>query len=52
MAETDSPLKWLRVDQVGSLVNPPELLEAFRGFEAGSVTDADLTAVQDRAANR
>ena len=49
VAETDSPLKWLRVDQIGSLVNPPELLEAFRGFEAGSVTDADLTAVQDRA---
>ena len=49
MTKNGSSYKYLRVDQVGSLVNPPELLDAYRGFETGVVSSDDLTAAQDRA---
>jgi len=42
-------LKTVRVDQIGSLVNPPALLEAFRAFEAGTLSEAELSRIQDEA---
>lgn len=49
MARAETPFLRLRVDQVGSLVNPPELIEAYRGFESGSVTEGRLAQVQDES---
>ncbi len=49
MDAASSPFNRLRVDQVGSLVNPPELLEAFRAFETGSLREEQLQSFQDQA---
>lgn len=35
------------VDHVGSLIRPPRLVDAFRGHEAGQVSDAALKEIQD-----
>lgn len=39
----------IRADQVGSLLRPPELLEARRAFEAGAIGPDDLRAREDAA---
>lgn len=39
----------LRVDNIGSLLRPPELKEAFRMRDAGDISAAQLTAAQDDA---
>jgi 5-methyltetrahydropteroyltriglutamate--homocysteine methyltransferase len=38
-----------RADHVGSLLRPPELLEAREAFDAGRIDGAELRAVEDRA---
>ena len=40
---------WNRVDQIGSLVRPPALVEAFDKFERGALDEAGLRAEQDKA---
>lgn len=42
-------LERLRVDHVGSLVNPPFLIDAFADHQSGRISDADLRRAQDRA---
>jgi 5-methyltetrahydropteroyltriglutamate--homocysteine methyltransferase len=42
-------LRTLRVDQVGSLLRPPPLLEAFISFRAGAIGREALVAAQDDA---
>ena len=43
------PLDTLRVDNVGSMLRPPELREAFAARAAGEIDDAALGAAQDVA---
>jgi 5-methyltetrahydropteroyltriglutamate--homocysteine methyltransferase len=38
-----------RAEHVGSLLRPPELIEARRAFAAGGIDDARLKAIEDRA---
>jgi 5-methyltetrahydropteroyltriglutamate--homocysteine methyltransferase len=40
---------WHRVDQIGSLVRPSELVTAFAKFDRGEIDEATLTAAQDQA---
>ena len=40
---------WNRVDQIGSLVRPAALVEAFDKFERGALDEASLRAEQDKA---
>jgi 5-methyltetrahydropteroyltriglutamate--homocysteine methyltransferase len=40
---------WNRVDQIGSLIRPPALVEAFEKFERGTLDEASLRAEQDKA---
>ena len=47
MAQRTSPP--FRADHVGSLLRPPELLEARAGHAAGRVSDDELRAVEDEA---
>ena len=42
-------LAMLRVDQVGSLLRPPELLDALRAIEAGEITEQQLDNVRQEA---
>ena len=39
-------------DVVGSLLRPPELLEAQRGHAAGRITDTQFKAIEDRAVDQ
>ena len=39
----------VRVDQVGSLLRPPALLEARQARQAGKLSDAALTKLEDEA---
>ena len=39
-------------DVVGSLLRPPELLEAQRDHAAGRITDTQFKAIEDRAVDR
>jgi 5-methyltetrahydropteroyltriglutamate--homocysteine methyltransferase len=41
----------VHTDVVGSLLRPPELLEARRQLEAGEIPAADFKAIEDRAAD-
>jgi len=47
--QMQSSLRSLRVDQVGSLVNPQYLIDAYRKFEAGRIDEQELATVQDHA---
>jgi 5-methyltetrahydropteroyltriglutamate--homocysteine methyltransferase len=49
MSDVLDDIRTVRVDQIGSLVNPPALLEAFRAFEAGSLSEDELSNIQDEA---
>lgn len=40
---------WTRVDQIGSLVRPPELIEAFARYDRAECDEAELRVAQDRA---
>lgn len=44
-----TPLKSLRAEHVGSLLRPPELLQARAAFAAGTLPAAELRAQEDRA---
>lgn len=44
-----SPLDVLRTDQVGSLLRPPELREAYHAHDDGRLDDEGLRAAQDTA---
>jgi 5-methyltetrahydropteroyltriglutamate--homocysteine methyltransferase len=48
-AEAPSSLAHLRVDQLGSLVRPPALIETFALHASGRVTDGELRRAQDDA---
>ena len=39
----------LRADQIGSLLRPPELIEAWGQLFTGRITPAQLEAVEDRS---
>ncbi|GAC1324771.1 MAG: cobalamin-independent methionine synthase II family protein [Chloroflexota bacterium] len=41
-----------RADHVGSLLRPPELLEARDAFRAGRITQEQLNAIEDRSVER
>src|ERR687886_713799 len=43
------PLASLRAEHVGSLLRPPELLEARAAHAAGGLPEAELRAAEDRA---
>ena len=47
MAQRDRPP--FRADHVGSLLRPPELLEARQRHADGAIDDAELRAVEDAA---
>ncbi len=49
MTETATSLRFMRVDQVGSLLRPPLLKETFIKHERGLVSDAALIQAQDEA---
>jgi 5-methyltetrahydropteroyltriglutamate--homocysteine methyltransferase len=49
MEAIEQDLARLRVDQVGSLVIPKALLDAFVAYESGRLNDADLERAQDQA---
>ncbi|HWG05028.1 MAG TPA: cobalamin-independent methionine synthase II family protein [Beijerinckiaceae bacterium] len=49
MAAAASDLRRIRVDQVGSLVNPQFLLDAFVARDAGKLSDDQLAKAQDEA---
>jgi len=38
-----------RADQVGSLLRPPELLQARKAYQAGTIDREELRRVEDRA---
>jgi 5-methyltetrahydropteroyltriglutamate--homocysteine methyltransferase len=44
-----SDLDFLRVDQVGSLLRPQKLKDAFAGYGAGKLDEASLRQAQDKA---
>lgn len=44
-----NPLDTLRSDQVGSLLRPPALLQAYERRARGEITDDGLRAAQDEA---
>jgi 5-methyltetrahydropteroyltriglutamate--homocysteine methyltransferase len=46
MATTQTPA-WNRVDQIGSLIRPPSLVQAFERFERGDLDEAGLRSIQD-----
>lgn len=46
---TASSLDSLRVDQVGSLLRPQKLKEAFAGYGQGSLDESELRRIQDAA---
>jgi 5-methyltetrahydropteroyltriglutamate--homocysteine methyltransferase len=48
MSTSQTPA-WNRVDQIGSLVRPAGLVEAFDKFERGQLNEASLRAEQDKA---
>ena len=48
-AANKSDLQSLRVDLVGSLLRPQAVKDAFAGYGAGQVSEADLKRVQDEA---
>ena len=41
-----------RADVVGSLLRPPELLEARKGFLSGTLSSEKFKAIEDRAVDR
>ena len=48
MSTSNTPA-WHRVDQIGSLIRPAGLVEAFDKFERGELDEANLRTVQDNA---
>jgi 5-methyltetrahydropteroyltriglutamate--homocysteine methyltransferase len=40
---------FFHADQVGSLLRPPSLLKAWAANQAGTLSDAELLALQDEA---
>src|SRR4051794_12550459 len=50
MSSAQAPVPaWHRVDQIGSLVRPSELVTAFAQFDRGEIDAATLTRAQDEA---
>lgn len=47
--DSGSDLDTLRTDQVGSLLRPPHLREAYHAHDAGDLDDVGLRAAQDKA---
>src|SRR5215831_6439971 len=45
-------LPGLRVDQVGSLLRPPELIEVFKRYDEGQASDEELRRIQDESIRR
>lgn len=48
-SDTPTDLQRLRVDQIGSLVRPPRVKEAFARYDHGEMTAGELRRVQDEA---
>src|SRR5215813_7122848 len=46
--ETEA-LPGLRVDQVGSLLRSPELIEVFKRYDEGQASDEELRGAQDKS---
>jgi len=49
MTADDEALPGLRVDQVGSLLRPPELIEVFKLYARGEASDEQLRRAQDQS---
>ena len=49
MATSTQLISSVRADQIGSLLRPPALLEARQVRQAGSLSDAALTKLEDEA---
>ncbi|MFQ5410495.1 MAG: methionine synthase, partial [Anaerolineales bacterium] len=39
----------VHTDHVGSLLRPPELLQARKDYDAGHISDAEFKVIEDRA---